>query len=145
MLLRHAIGSVLRRRRLERGTTLRQLSESSRISVPYLSEVERGRKEASSEILATLCRVLEITERELLARVAGEYAGLTDGRPAASGLRLVETPSRVESPRVGAPLRVDTPARVEAPARIVELGAREPEHRAVSGRRSTFDAQLLAA
>jgi transcriptional regulator with XRE-family HTH domain len=74
MLLRHAIGAVLRRMRLERGKTLRELSESSRISLPYLSEVERGRKEASSEILATLCRVLDVSERELLARVAAEYA-----------------------------------------------------------------------
>ncbi|WP_285114397.1 helix-turn-helix transcriptional regulator [Leifsonia sp. fls2-241-R2A-40a] len=73
MLLRHAIGSVLRRIRTERGTTLRQLSETSRVSVPYLSEIERGRKEASSEILAALCRVLGVSEGELLTRVAAEF------------------------------------------------------------------------
>ncbi|MDR6611905.1 helix-turn-helix transcriptional regulator [Leifsonia sp. 1010] len=75
MLVRHAIGSVLRRIRTERGTTLRELSETSRVSVPYLSEIERGRKEASSEILAALCRVLGISEGELLTRVAAEFAG----------------------------------------------------------------------
>lgn len=74
MLLRHAIGSVLRRIRTERGTTLRQLSEESRVSVPYLSEIERGRKEASSEILAALCRVLDVTEGQLLTSVAAEFA-----------------------------------------------------------------------
>lgn len=74
MLLRHAIGAVLRRLRLERGDTLRQLSESASVSIPYLSEIERGRKEASSEILATLCRVFGITEGELLTWVAAEYA-----------------------------------------------------------------------
>ena len=74
MLLRHAIGSVLRRSRTARGTTLRQLSEESRVSVPYLSEIERGRKEASSEILAALCRVLDVTEGELLTSVAAEFA-----------------------------------------------------------------------
>ncbi|MCI0157810.1 helix-turn-helix transcriptional regulator [Leifsonia shinshuensis] len=74
MLMRHAIGSVLRRLRTERGATLRELSESSRISVPYLSEIERGRKEASSEILAALCRVLDVTERELLSQVVAEFA-----------------------------------------------------------------------
>ncbi|HEV7184879.1 MAG TPA: helix-turn-helix transcriptional regulator [Leifsonia sp.] len=74
MLLRHAIGAVLRRLRLEHGKTLRELSESSRISLPYLSEIERGRKEASSEILASLCRVLEVSEPELLARVSAEFA-----------------------------------------------------------------------
>lgn len=72
--MRHAIGSVLRRLRTERGATLRELSESSRISVPYLSEIERGRKEASSEILAALCRVLDVTERELLSQVVVEFA-----------------------------------------------------------------------
>ncbi|WP_348786434.1 helix-turn-helix transcriptional regulator [Leifsonia sp. NPDC080035] len=75
MLLRHAMGSVLRRIRTERGATLRQLSERSRISIPYLSEIERGRKEASSEILAALCRVLDVTEGELLTLVAAEFAG----------------------------------------------------------------------
>ena len=74
MLMRHAIGSVLRRLRTERGATLRELSESSRISVPYLSEIERGRKEGSSEILAALCRVLDVTERELLSQVVAEFA-----------------------------------------------------------------------
>ena len=53
---------------------MRELSERSRISVPYLSEIERGRKEASSEILAALCRVLDVTERELLSQVVEEFA-----------------------------------------------------------------------
>jgi transcriptional regulator with XRE-family HTH domain len=74
MLLRHAIGYVLRKRRLERGKTLRELAGEARISLPYLSEIERGRKEASSEILWALCRVLDITERQLLEDVAHEYA-----------------------------------------------------------------------
>ncbi len=74
MLLRHAIGFVLRRLRQERGKTLRQLADEARISLPYLSEIERGRKEASSEILGVLCRVLDITERQLLTEVADEYA-----------------------------------------------------------------------
>lgn len=74
MLMRHAIGSVLRKLRTERGATLRELSESSRISIPYLSEIERGRKEASSEILAALCRVLDVTEGELLSQVVAEFA-----------------------------------------------------------------------
>lgn len=82
MLLRHALGSVLRRIRTERGTTLRQLSETSRVSIPYLSEIERGRKEASSEILAALCRVLEVPEGELLTRVAAEFAHTQAAAPA---------------------------------------------------------------
>ncbi|QIZ97584.1 helix-turn-helix transcriptional regulator [Leifsonia sp. PS1209] len=98
MLLRHAIGAVLRRLRLERGETLRQLSETASVSIPYLSEIERGRKEASSEILATLCRVFDISEGELLTRVAAEFA--TADRV---GLRPVET-------RTAAPVRELAPA-----------------------------------
>ena len=75
MLLRDALGSVLRHIRTERGATLRQLSEHSRVSIPYLSEIERGRKEASSEILAALCRELGVTEAELFSRVAAEFDG----------------------------------------------------------------------
>jgi transcriptional regulator with XRE-family HTH domain len=73
MLLRNAIGFVLRRVRQEQGKTLRELADEARISLPYLSEIERGRKEASSEILSAICQVLDITEQELLLEVADEY------------------------------------------------------------------------
>ena len=72
MLLRHALGHVLRRLRLEQGKTLRQLAQQSRVSLPYLSEIERGRKEASSEILATLCRVMDVSLGGLLDEVSDE-------------------------------------------------------------------------
>jgi transcriptional regulator with XRE-family HTH domain len=86
MLLRHAIGAALRRIRLERGLTLREVSRASSVSMPYLSEIERGRKEASSEILATVCRVLDLTVFELLGEVrAAEMLG--------SGLALVSRTS----------------------------------------------------
>jgi transcriptional regulator with XRE-family HTH domain len=73
MLLRNAIGFVLRRARLEQGKTLRELADEARISLPYLSEIERGRKEASSEILGAICQVLDLTEQQLLRDVADEY------------------------------------------------------------------------
>jgi transcriptional regulator with XRE-family HTH domain len=73
MLLRTAIGFVLRRLRQEQGKTLRDLAVQARISLPYLSEIERGRKEASSEILSAICQVLDITEQQLLLEVADEY------------------------------------------------------------------------
>ncbi|HWU48207.1 MAG TPA: helix-turn-helix transcriptional regulator [Humibacter sp.] len=74
MLLRHAYGSALRRARLRRGMTLRQLSQASSVSVPYLSEIERGRKEASSEILATVCAVLGLSVHDLLRETARELS-----------------------------------------------------------------------
>jgi transcriptional regulator with XRE-family HTH domain len=73
MLLRDAIGFVLRRLRLEQGKTLRELADSASVSLPYLSEIERGRKEASSEILGAICQVLDITEQQLLLEVADQY------------------------------------------------------------------------
>ena len=54
MVLRQVIGNVFRRLRRERGITLRELAEQAQVSVPYLSEIERGRKEPSSEILAAI-------------------------------------------------------------------------------------------
>jgi transcriptional regulator with XRE-family HTH domain len=73
VLLRQAIGAALRRRRAQLGKTLRQLADESRVSLPYLSEVERGRKEASSEILASICRVLDLSVPELLDGARAEF------------------------------------------------------------------------
>ena len=59
-LLREVIGDVLRRARTSQGRTLREVSDSARVSLGYLSEVERGRKEASSELLNAICDALEV-------------------------------------------------------------------------------------
>jgi len=74
-LLRTTIGEVLRRTRRAQGRTLADVSRSARVSVPYLSELERGRKEASSEVLAAICDALRIDLSELLAGVGRELAG----------------------------------------------------------------------
>jgi transcriptional regulator with XRE-family HTH domain len=72
MLLRDAIGSTLRRIRLDSGRTLRDVALDAAISMPYLSEIERGRKEASSEVLAGILRALGLTLLDLLAEVSEE-------------------------------------------------------------------------
>ena len=69
------IGDVLRRTRRAQGRTLADVSRAARVSVPYLSELERGRKEASSEVLAAICAALRIDLSELLAGVGQELAG----------------------------------------------------------------------
>jgi transcriptional regulator with XRE-family HTH domain len=66
-LLRTMLGDVLRRTRLEQGRTLSDVARSARVSMPYLSEIERGRKEASSEVLAAICEALRIDLADLLA------------------------------------------------------------------------------
>jgi hypothetical protein len=68
-LLRSALGEALRRTRLEQGRTLADVAVAARISLPYLSEVERGRKEVSSEVLAALCEALGIDLPDLLVAV----------------------------------------------------------------------------
>jgi transcriptional regulator with XRE-family HTH domain len=58
-MFRRLLGDVLRERRLEQGLTLRQVSAEARVSLGYISEIERGQKEASSELLASLCTALD--------------------------------------------------------------------------------------
>ena len=65
-LLREVLGDVLRRARTKQGRTLRQVSDSARVSLGYLSEVERGRKEASSELLSAICDALDVPLSQLL-------------------------------------------------------------------------------
>ena len=65
-LVREVIGDVLRRVRTSQGRTLREVSDSARVSLGYLSEVERGRKEPSSELLNAICDALEVPLSEVL-------------------------------------------------------------------------------
>ncbi|MGY1895483.1 helix-turn-helix domain-containing protein [Nocardia gipuzkoensis] len=84
-LLREAIGDSLRRARLAQNRTLREVSTSARVSLGYLSEVERGRKEASSELLAAICEALDVPLSRVLWDVSTIMAGAdgpTAGAPA---------------------------------------------------------------
>ena len=75
VLLREAVGERLRRARTAQSRTLRDVSRAARVSLGYLSEVERGRKEASSELLASICGALDLPLPELLVTVAGDLDG----------------------------------------------------------------------
>jgi transcriptional regulator with XRE-family HTH domain len=75
-LLRTMLGDVLRRTRREQGRTLADVARAAKVSMPYLSEVERGRKEASSEVLAAICESLGIDLSDLLAGVWRDLANL---------------------------------------------------------------------
>ncbi|GAA2835258.1 helix-turn-helix domain-containing protein [Crossiella cryophila] len=72
VLLREAIGERLRRTRTAQRRTLREVSRLARVSLGYLSEVERGRKEASSELLASICEALDLPLSALLGEVAAD-------------------------------------------------------------------------
>jgi transcriptional regulator with XRE-family HTH domain len=68
-LLRTMLGRVLRRIRQGQGRTLADVARAAKVSMPYLSEIERGRKEASSEVLAAICDSLGIALPDVLAEV----------------------------------------------------------------------------
>ena len=90
-LVREVVGEVLRRARTSQGRTLREVSDSARVSLGYLSEVERGRKEPSSELLNAICDALEVPLSTVLTD-AGE-------RMAARGTRSAARRSRAEAER----------------------------------------------
>ncbi len=76
LLLRRLIGIILRRTRQRQGRTLREVARVAKVSVPYLSEIERGQKEVSSEVLAALCRALDLRLSDLLDEVLNDLRHL---------------------------------------------------------------------
>jgi transcriptional regulator with XRE-family HTH domain len=68
-VLRQVIGETLRALRLRQRRTLREVSSTARVSLGYLSEVERGQKEPSSELLAAICSALDVELSELFREV----------------------------------------------------------------------------
>ena len=72
VLLRESVGQALRRARTEQSRTLRDVAREARVSLGYLSEVERGQKEASSELLNSICEALGLTLGSLMRDVTIE-------------------------------------------------------------------------
>lgn len=107
MLVRSALGAQLRRRRVEQRRTLREVSSRARVSLGYLSEVERGQKEASSELLASICDALEVRLSAVLQDTSDELAlaellGEANRAEAVDPTRVCALAARVE--RAGAEL-----------------------------------------
>lgn len=106
LLLREAIGDSLRRTRTSQSRTLREVSTSAQVSLGYLSEVERGRKEASSELLAAICRALEVPIAEVLFDVSATLA-VSAGMDVAVDTNAIADPRGVlaaaEGPRMVIP------------------------------------------
>lgn len=86
-LLRHLVGAILRRTRLRQGRTLQEVAAAARMSTAYLSEVERGRKEASSEVLAAVCGALGIRLVDLVAQAHDALAATAEQR----GVRVLSS------------------------------------------------------
>jgi transcriptional regulator with XRE-family HTH domain len=105
ILLRRLLGDVLRRQRQRQGRTLREVSAAARVSLGYLSEVERGQKEASSELLASICDALGVKMSELMSEVSGEL----------EVAELAHTPGVRSLEPVGSPASNGSPATSKGP------------------------------
>jgi transcriptional regulator with XRE-family HTH domain len=106
VLLRRVIGDALRARRQEQHRTLREVSTAANVSLGYLSEIERGQKEASSELLAAICEALGARLSEVLGDVSGTLA-------LAEGMEGVLAP--VDEPAVTTDGEVSVSVRQESP------------------------------
>ena len=78
ILVRHEIGEVLRDFRQQKGRTLRQVASRASVALGYLSEVERGQKEASSEILASVAEALDVPI-SIIMREVGDRISVLEG------------------------------------------------------------------
>jgi transcriptional regulator with XRE-family HTH domain len=129
VLLRHLLGDALRRLRLRQGRTLREVSAAARVSLGYLSEVERGQKEASSELLAAICSALGAPLSQVFREVSDNFAlAELQSEPVLAGAR---------EPVLDAPAPVGRPAAVgmDAPAQAPRAfsGAGQPGIRLAPG------------
>jgi transcriptional regulator with XRE-family HTH domain len=81
IVLRNVIGDELRRRRQDQGRTLRDISGAASVSLGYLSEIERGQKEASSELIAAICGALDVSLSDILSSVSTSVANAELAQP----------------------------------------------------------------
>lgn len=103
-LVREVIGDVLRETRTTQGRTLREVSDSARVSLGYLSEVERGRKEPSSELLNAICDALDVPLSSVLTDAGERMAGQERARERAA---------------VGAPAEAATGTSIDVSTKVV--------------------------
>ena len=92
VLLRQEIGDVLREQRRQQSRTLREVSARARVSLGYLSEVERGQKEASSELLASICGALDLPLSQVLSEVSTRVADAERIQPPVAALPRANQP-----------------------------------------------------
>lgn len=92
VLLRELLGETLRRRRRAQKRTLRDVSKQANVSLGYLSEIERGHKEPSSELLASVCGALQVRLSEVLAEVSREVAVHERGEETPQGRQVAVLP-----------------------------------------------------
>jgi transcriptional regulator with XRE-family HTH domain len=131
VLLRRVIGDALRARRQAQHRTLREVSTAANVSLGYLSEIERGQKEASSELLAAICEALGAALSEVLRDVSEKLA--------TSEEVMVPVAARPASAPAVAPAAAPEPEPVPAAA---SAGSSGPEARVAAGGPSAPEARM---
>ncbi len=109
VLLRRVIGDALRARRQAQHRTLREVSTAANVSLGYLSEIERGQKEASSELLAAICDALGARLSELLREVSSTVATAEQVDGVLAPVPADSTVSTMVDGDVSVTVRQDTP------------------------------------
>jgi transcriptional regulator with XRE-family HTH domain len=124
VLLRRLMGDVLRRHRVRQSRTLRDVSGAARVSLGYLSEVERGRKEPSSELLAAICAALDVSLSDVLREVSDDLAAI-ERRVVPVGFTTAPTPlvkaTGVARMPAAAPARPAVPAASRPVTPVAQL------------------------
>jgi transcriptional regulator with XRE-family HTH domain len=118
VLLRRVIGDALRARRQGQHRTLREVSTAANVSLGYLSEIERGQKEASSELLAAICEALGARLSEVLGEVSDTLA-------LAEEMQGVLTPVEPVGTAVGTAVQREAPVRQVATDGEVSVSVRQ--------------------
>ena len=80
ILIRKVMGETLRELRMRAGMTLREVSMASMVSLGYLSEIERGHKEASSEVVFSIAQALDVSLSDLMITISTKLAALESAR-----------------------------------------------------------------
>jgi transcriptional regulator with XRE-family HTH domain len=117
VLLRRMLGDALRRRRQDQRRTLREVSSAARVSLGYLSEVERGQKEASSELLASICDALGVRLADILREVSDDLEVAELGAAAAAAA------AAATAVRVSPPVVAVAPHTPPSPSTVVDYAA----------------------
>jgi transcriptional regulator with XRE-family HTH domain len=126
VLLRRVIGDALRARRQGQHRTLREVSTAANVSLGYLSEIERGQKEASSELLAAICDALGAR----LSEVLGEVSSTLSFAEEMEGVLVpVESGSATQAPARDKEISVSV--RQDSPLKATLRTTRKPKREVV--------------
>ena len=115
VLLRRVIGDALRARRQGQHRTLREVSTAANVSLGYLSEIERGQKEASSELLSSICDALDTQLSQVLREASDTLALAEQMEGVLVGVGGEEKPPELQPARVEPPTPVLDPAKAATP------------------------------